>query len=164
MHALHDSLASGEVAVQGVHPPTSGVAAPRGRLEVVVGLLGLVAALAVLPLPTIKGTPEMASVLAISAIALLAGHRWALGLVVLADIALVGALWPRAFLLDPPSVAAQVGVALGLAGALPGLLLIGRAAPAVAEVVLGRATRRAQSASLALIVIGSALWLSSPLL
>lgn len=145
-------------------PAASGPSRCSRFVELLVGFLGLVAALAVLPLPTVAVTPEIASVLAISAVALLAGQGWALALVVLADIALIGALWPRAFLHDPPSLLAQVGVGLGLAGALPGALAIGRAAPTLAELLLGAASRRARVATHALVVGMAAVWLASPLL
>ena len=123
----------------------------------------MVAALAVLPLPTVRQTPEIASVLAVASVALLAGQRWALPLVVLADVALVGALWPRAFLHDPPSQAAQIGVLLGLAGAIPGFIAFGRAAPGLAELVLGRPTQRALSFTRVGLVACSALWIGAPL-
>jgi hypothetical protein len=117
-----------------------------------------------MPLPTVAQTPEIASVLAVGAIALLAGQRWALPIVVLADIALIGAVWPRAFLHDPPSTEAQVGVVLGLAGALPGIVAFGRAAPELAELVLGKATQRGRSFSMAILVTSSTLWIAAPLM
>jgi len=134
------------------------------RLELWIGALGLLAALAVLPLPTVKVTPEVAAVLAVTAVALLAGERWALPILVLADVALIGLLWPRAFIHDPPSQAARVGVFLGLAGALPGIVAFGRAAPALAELVLGRPTQRAHAYVRAILVVSSALWIASPLM
>lgn len=135
----------------------------RTRSDLWIGALGLIAALAVLPLPTVAETPEIASVLAVAAVALLAGQRWALPVVVLADVALIGALWPRAFLHDPPSTEAQVGVLLGLAGALPGIVSLGRAAPALAELVLGRSSQRAQFFSKVAITATAALWIIAPL-
>jgi hypothetical protein len=139
-------------------PPT------RWRTDLWIGCCGLIAALAVMPLPTVAETPEIASVLAVVAVALLAGQRWALPIVVLADVALIGALWPRAFIHDPPSTEAQIGVILGLAGALPGIVSFGRAAPALAELVLGRATQRGRSVSMALLVALSAIWLAAPIM
>jgi len=133
------------------------------RLELLIGVLGLVAALAVLPLPTVASTPEVAAILAVAAVALLAGERWALPILVLADIALIGLLWPRAFLHDPPSTSARIGVLLGLAGALPGIVAFGRAAPALAELVLGRPTQRAHFYVRALLVATSLIWIASPL-
>jgi hypothetical protein len=132
-------------------------------LATLIGVFGLVAALAVLPLPTVAQTPEIASVLAVAAVALLAGQRWALPIVVLADIALIGALWPRAFLHDPPSTEAQVGVLLGLAGALPGVIALGRTAPALAELVLGRSSRRGVILSRIAIGASAILWVGAPL-
>jgi hypothetical protein len=128
-----------------------------------IGALGLVAALAVFPLPTVGSTPEIASVVAVAAIALLAGQRWALPIVVLADVALVGALWPRAFLHDPPSQAAQFGVLLGLLGALPGLWMLGSAGSPLADVVFARPTARARRLSRVGIVVLAGVWLAMPL-
>lgn len=136
---------------------------PTRNLPTWIGWLGLVAALAVLPLPTVGQTPEIGALLAVAAVALLAGQRWALPVVVLADIALIGALWPRAFFQDPPSTGAQVGVLLGLAGALPGIVVIGRAAPAITETLLGTASRRAHTATMAVVMVSSAAWLAAPL-
>lgn len=127
-----------------------------------IGCLGLVAALAVFPLPTVGSTPEIASILACSAVALLAAQRWALPIVVLADIALIGALWPRAFH-DPPSQLAQVGILLGLLGALPGLWMLRRTAAPLADLVLGRSSGRAQQATKLLLVGCAALWIGAPL-
>ncbi|MCA9678619.1 MAG: hypothetical protein H6709_14030 [Kofleriaceae bacterium] len=140
------------------------IPATSPRLELAIGMLGLVAALAVLPLPTVAGTPEAASVLAVGAIALLAGHRWGLALVVLADVVLVGALWPRAFLHDPPSTSAQLGVALGLAGALPGVVALRRTTPAVVELLLGERGGRHRAVSRILLPVLAALWIASPLM
>ena len=128
-----------------------------------IGCLGLVAAFAVFPLPTVGSTPEIASILAVSAIALLASQRWALPLVVLADIALIGALWPRAFFQDPPSQLAQVGIALGLLGALPGVWMLRRQAAPLADLVLGRESVRARTVSQVLVIGSAALWLGAPI-
>lgn len=127
-------------------------------------MLGLLAALAVLPLPTVGVTPEVASTLAVGAVALLAGQRWGLAVVVLADIAQIGALWPRAFLHDPPSTMAQIGVAIGLAGALPGLISLGRAVPELAELVLGQPTPRGRAMTHGVLLLGAGLCLAGPLL
>lgn len=86
-----------------------------------MALTGLAAALAALPLPQHAHSPEIAAVLAIGAIASFAGHRWGLGVVVLAEIFLVAAVWPLAILARPPSVAAQIAVAISVLGAGPGL-------------------------------------------
>jgi len=128
-----------------------------------IGSFGLIAALAVFPLPTEGSTPEIASIVAVAAIALLAGQRWALPIVVLADLALVGALWPRAFH-DPPDPLAQLGLCLGLIGALPGAASLSRAAQPLAELVTGRASDRRRRIAHAAIVLCAAVWLAGPLL
>ena len=66
-----------------------------------------------LPLaPSTWHGPEVASVLAVSATALLAGQRWAVALVVIAELLLLPTIWPRAFLggvaLWPGRIAALV--------------------------------------------------------
>lgn len=84
-------------------------------------MTGLAAALAVLPLPAHANSPEIAAALAIGALATLAGFRWGVGIVVLAEIFLVAAVWPLAILARPPSVPAQIAVAIACVGAGPGL-------------------------------------------
>lgn len=115
----------------------------RLRRERWLGLTGLIAALAALPLPTHAHSPELAATLAIGSIALLAGHRWGLAVMVVAEIFLIGALWPLAFLVQPPSLPAQIAVGVSVAGAIPGLLALGRAAAELVELVGARRTRRA---------------------
>jgi hypothetical protein len=83
---------------------------------------GLAAAFASLPLPTHAHSPELAAILAIGSIAVLAGHRWGLGIVVLAEVFLVAAVWPLALLARPPSLAAQIAVAIAAIGAAPGII------------------------------------------
>ena len=107
---------------------------------------GLAAALAALPLPSHEHSPELAAVLAIGAIAWFAGHRWALGVVVLAEIFLVAAVWPLAILARPPSVAAQVAVTVACLGAVPGMARMVGGADELVEllgVTLGRWRRPA---------------------
>ena len=123
-----------------------------------IGCFGLIAALAVMPLPTVGSTPEIASIVAVVSIALLAGQRWALPLVVLSDLALVGALWPRAFAV-PPDHLAEIGVLLGLAGALPGFIALGRASGPLAELLSLRSRRLARAA----LLVTAALFLAMPL-
>lgn len=82
---------------------------------------GLASALAALPLQAHANSPEIAAVLAIGALACFAGFRWGVGVVVLAEIFLVAAVWPLAILARPPSVPAQIAVAIACLGAGPGL-------------------------------------------
>lgn len=115
----------------------------RIRRERWLGLTGLAAALAALPLPTNAHSPELAATLAIGSIALLAGHRWGLAVMVVAEIFLIGAVWPLAVLARPPSVLAQIAVGVSVIGAVPGLRALGRAAAELVELIGARRTRRA---------------------
>lgn len=131
----------------------------RRRRERWLGLTGLAAALAALPLPTNAHSPELAATLAIGATALLAGHRWGLAVLVVAEIFLIGAVWPLAILARPPSVAAQIAVGISVAGAVPGLRALGRAAAEVVELIGARRTRRASRyAHAALAVLAVVTW------
>ena len=113
------------------------------RWDARIAVLGIVAALAALPLPAHASSPEFAGALLIGAVALLTGHRWALGVVVIAEVLLVAALWPLAFVHHPPSVPAQIAVAIACGSALPGLLALGRAAPELFDLVGLRLSGRA---------------------
>lgn len=129
------------------------------RRERWLGLTGLFAALAALPLPTHAHSPELAATLAIGSIALLAGHRWGLAVMVVAEIFLIGALWPLAVLARPPSVVAQIAVAVSVIGAVPGLHALGRAAAELVELVGARRTRRAtRVAHVTLAAIAVVVW------
>lgn len=104
---------------------------------------GLASALAALPLQSHAHSPEIAAVLAIGALASLAGFRWGVGIVVLAEIFLVAAVWPLAILARPPSVPAQIAVAIACLGAGPGLWrLRGGAADVIALVGIACERRR----------------------
>lgn len=124
-----------------------------------MGLTGLAAGLAALPLPTHAHSPELAATLAIGSIALLAGHRWGLAVMVVAEIFLIGAVWPQAVLARPPSLAAQIAVGVSVIGTVPGLLALGRAAAELVELVGARRTRRAtRFAHVALAAIALVVW------
>jgi hypothetical protein len=88
---------------------------------------GMIGALLALPLAqTTWHGAEVAAVLAVSATALLAGQRWAIALIVIADLFLLPTVWPRAFLggdLASRSVALVTLVAI-----VPGVLAMRRAA------------------------------------
>ena len=82
-----------------------------------------------LALPLAQSTwhgPEVAAILAVAAVALLAGQRWAIAVLVIAELFLVPTVWPRAFLggdLTSRLVALATLVAL-----VPGMLAMRRAA------------------------------------
>jgi len=115
----------------------------RRREELWIGATALAAALAALPLaPSSWHGPEVAAVLAVSATALLAGQRWAIALVVIAQVLVAPTLAARAFLggldLWPGRIAALTALIL----IVPGLLAMRRAAAAL---VLVTGTQRTQA-------------------
>jgi hypothetical protein len=156
------------MAVPIVDAGTNGTAALRRarsrkrmrRQETWIGVTGLVAALLALPLAPSAHSPEVASVLAVSAVALLAGHRWAIGLVVIAELLLLPGLWPRLFIY-PPDIPARIAVATACLSVVPGLFALRRAAAALIVITGVRRTQnscRAMSGLLAAcFVIGAIL-------
>lgn len=84
---------------------------------------------ALLALPLAQSTwhgPEVAAVLAVSATALFAGQRWAIALIVIADVLLLPTVWPRAFLHG--DFEARCLAVVTLAAIVPGVLAMPRAA------------------------------------
>jgi hypothetical protein len=68
-------------------------------------------------------------------------------------------VWPLAFLAHPPSVLAQIAVAVSVIGAVPGLLSLGRAQAEMVELIGARRTRRASRvARAALIALCGVAW------
>jgi len=133
------------------------------RREVWVAVTALIAACAALPLPSHAHSAELAAVLAIGAVAALAGHRWGLAVVVLAEVALVASVWPLAILARPPSVPAQIAVAVACLGAVPGVARLVRGDDAVLELLGVTSPRWRRPTSRGLIVL-SAVVLAWPLL
>jgi hypothetical protein len=90
-------------------------------------MAGLVSGLLALPLAqsTWHG-PEVAAVLAVSATALFAGQRWAIALIVIADLFLLPTVWPRAFL--EGDLTSRIVALATLAAIVPGVLAMRRAA------------------------------------
>ena len=129
------------------------------RQEIWVAVTGLIAALLALPLAPASHSPEVASVLAVSSVALLAGHRWAIALVVIAELLLLPGLWPR-LLVQPPDVAARIAIAASCLSVVPGMLSMRRASAALITITglrrTGR-TCRAASAALGLALVVGAL-------
>src|SRR5690606_40605440 len=101
----------------------------------------------------------VASVLVVGALALLAGHRWAMLVIAAGDVLLVGQLWPAAVGIEgAPSAFGEIATVVSLVCALPGLLLFVRHLPALVEVVLGGRTR-GHGAGVTVSAIASGLWL-----
>ena len=97
----------------------------------------LLAAMLALPLAQNSWNgPEVAAVLVVSATAMLAGQRWAIALVVLAELLLVPTVVPRAFVLGAELPVRTVAF-ISVASLVPGLLAMRRAAAAMV-LVTGR--------------------------
>jgi hypothetical protein len=110
--------------------------------DVALAISGLVSGMLALPLAqsTWHG-PEVAAVLAVSAVALFAGQRWAIALIVIGELFLLPTVWPRAFFGD--DLTARLVALATLAAIVPGVLAMRRAAT-VLVVMSGR--RRTQLA------------------
>ena len=134
---------------------------PRGPWWVALpALAGAFAALA-LPGPT-GSTAAIASVLAVGALALLAGHAWGLLVVAAADVMLLGHVWPILAFAGGGQTQSQAAAATALVSALPGLALLGVAMPALVDVVLDEPSARVRSAGVAMCAVGAALAIVLP--
>jgi hypothetical protein len=114
----------------------------RRRDDLAIGLSGLAAAMAALPLaPSSWHGPEVASTLAVAAVAMLAGQRWAIAVVVLAELMLLPTIWPRAFLGGVAFWPGRIAALTSLVMIVPGLLNARRAAAAFVLITGWRRTR-----------------------
>jgi hypothetical protein len=110
----------------------------RPHREGWLALSGLVCTGLALPLaPGAWHAPEFAATLAVSAIALLAGQRWAVAAIVIAELCLVPTVWPR--VLESGWISRLIAL-VTLVAIIPGVRAIPRAA-----VVLAGMTGRAHS-------------------
>lgn len=102
----------------------------RRRDDLFIALTALAAAMLALPFaPNRWNGPEVSSVLALSATAMLAGQRWAIALVVIAEMLLVPTVVPRMFV--GGDLAIGVVHLLSILMLVPGLLAMRRAAAAL---------------------------------
>jgi hypothetical protein len=86
--------------------------------------------------------PEVASTLAVAAVALLAGQRWAISIVVLAELLLLPTIWPRAFLGGVELWPGRIAALTSLVMIVPGLLSVRRAAAALVIITGWRRTQQ----------------------
>src|SRR5258706_1104817 len=101
----------------------------RRRDDVWVGTTALVAAVLALPLAQSSWHgPEVASVLAIAATSMLAGQRWAIAIVVLAQLLLVPTLMVRGFSPGLDLWPGRIAALVAMMTSVPGLLSMRRAA------------------------------------
>ena len=113
----------------------------RRRSDLWIGCTAMFAAMLTLPIaPTGWQGPEVAAVLAIAATSMLAGQRWALAVVVIAELLLLPTAWPSAFLAEDSYT--RVAAFGSLVAVVPGLLAMRRAAAAL---VLVSGRRRTSS-------------------
>jgi hypothetical protein len=119
-----------------------------------LALTALVGAAMALPLAqSAWHGPEVAAILAVAAISLLAGQRWAVAVIVLAELCLLPTVWPRA-VLGPTWLPRLVAIAT-LTAIVPGVLAMPRAAIALAGMVgRGRTERMYRCTHVALLLIG----------
>jgi hypothetical protein len=112
----------------------------RQRRDAWLAATAMLGALLALPLAqTTWHGAEVAAVLAIAATAQFAGHRWAIAVIVIAELFLLPTVWPRAFLdgdLGPRLVALTTLVAM-----VPSLLGMRRAAAVLAMLASRRHPR-----------------------
>jgi hypothetical protein len=125
----------------------------RRRDDLLIGLTALIAAMLSLPLAQSSWNgPEVAAVLAIASTAMLAGHRWAIAVLVIAELMLIPTAWPRVLGGDPVVRLAAAGTLIAM---LPGLFAMRRAAAALVLVTGWKRTRATcRRFHLALIAIG----------
>jgi|GEM_PF-1992748 len=117
---------------------------------------GLFCALLALPLAQSSWHgPEVAAVLAVSATALFAGQRWAIALIVIAELFLIPTVWPRAFL--GGDLVSRVVALVTLVSLVPGVLAMRRAAAVLVVMTCQRRTqvmcRRVHAALIAISVM-----------
>lgn len=120
----------------------------RRRADLAIALSALVASMLALPLAqNIWHGPEVAATLAVAATAMLAKQRWAIALVVLAEMMLLPTIGPVA-LFGTSSMSifgvgplAQIAAWTALVGTLPGLLAMRRGAAAMVVITGWRRTR-----------------------
>ena len=113
-------------------------------------------------LPEISGTAAAgAAVLAVGALALLAGHAWGLMVSIPSHLTLVGRLWPHLSLAHAPGGSLRAAAtALLVVTAIPALALGAVVLPQIVRELLPDATRRLRAA----IVAGAALALAAALI
>jgi len=127
----------------------------RRRRDVWIAATAMLAAMLALPFAQSSWHgPEVAAVLAVAATSMLAGQRWAIAVIVIAELLLIPTVWPRAFLANGDLVT-RVAALGSLVAVVPGILRMRRAAAALV-LVTGRPRTRGTCRAFhaALVVIG----------
>ncbi len=114
----------------------------RRRDDLWIGTTALVAAMLALPLAQSSWHgPEVASVLAVAATAMLAGQRWAIAIVVLSELLLAPTVAARGFFSGLALWPGQVAALVAMMMIVPGVLQLRRAAAALVLVTGQHRTR-----------------------
>lgn len=128
-----------------------------------LGAASLASGLAALAIPGPAGEiTGIASVLAVGAIAVLAEHAWGLLLVAIADVLLVGKVWPAIAYATPSRGLGLAVAVIALVAALPGLYLFVRTLPRTIEMVLGAGQTRLHRASVSAAALSALVWIALP--
>lgn len=99
--------------------------------------------------------------LAVSATALLAGQRWAIGLVVFSELLLVPALLPRLWV-TPPDIGAHAAIVIASLSAIPGIIAIRRGAAAMVLITgVARSARVCRITAVAMVACSLATTIAS---
>ncbi len=138
------------------HPRHAQARSRRRRGDVWVAATALVGAMLALPLAQSSWHgPEVASVLAVSATAMLARQRWAIAVIAIGELLLAPSLATAAFTGGFALWPGRIAALIALLAIVPGLLSLRRAAAALVLLTGTRRTRETcQRFHLALVAVG----------
>jgi hypothetical protein len=129
-----------------------------------LGAAALISAIAALAIPGPSGdVTGIASVLAVGAIAVLAEHAWGLLLIGMAEVLLVGKVWPVVAFGSEVSGWGTSIAGLALVAALPGLIVFASTLSRSVEMILGERETRLYSASVTVSATSAVIWLVLPI-
>lgn len=146
----------------------SGSGQTRHRAATVVAWLALLAACAGFAIPGKTGELSgISTILAVAAIATLAGHGWGILVVAAADVALVAEVWPIVANLGTiagttNSDWTRLGAGFALALAAPGLVVFAVTLPRTVAMLVGRRSGRRHTVGLAAAAIATCAYLAVP--
>ncbi len=134
-----------------------------GKAHPWLAVLAILTAISAMAIPrSATQVTEIATVLAVGGLALLAGHRWGLLVVATADVMLLGKLWPLLVFRELEVGRAVFAAQVALIGALPGLLLTIRTLPSTFDLVAGPQSLRLRTNGLRMCFGAMAMWLVLP--
>ncbi|HET6611338.1 MAG TPA: hypothetical protein VFG83_05085 [Kofleriaceae bacterium] len=146
----------------------SGSQESRGRAPVTMAVIALLAACAGFAIPGKTGELSgISTVLAVAAMATIAGHRWGVLVIAAADVALVAEVWPIvAHLVTIPGYAhpewTRAGAGFALALAAPGVVVFAITLPRTVTVLVGHRSGPRHDIGLAAAAILACAYLAVP--